>query len=145
MEHEKDQLKGYSPNWEAWLRFKKNKPALIGLGVIFFAGVIAVLGYLISPDQTPNVNEQIPEVSLKAPGFEITLLAVRKNRTVPKRNLLAKMFYGQENPYKFIPINNFEIKEDILSYEKYEGEAIDTGERIKGIQKQISLADIAFP
>ncbi|MFK7809569.1 MAG: ABC transporter permease, partial [Saprospiraceae bacterium] len=47
--------------------------------------------------------------------------------------------------YKFIPINNFEIKEDILSYEKYEGEAIDTGERIKGIQKQISLADIAFP
>jgi ABC-type antimicrobial peptide transport system permease subunit len=107
MEHPQDNIKGYSPNQEAWLRFKKNKPGIFGLVVILFAALIAILGYLVSPDQTPNVNEQIPEVSLKSPGFEVTLLAVRKNRLVTQSSVLSKMIHGQENQYKFIPINKF--------------------------------------
>jgi len=145
MEHQKENTKGYSPNEEAWFRFKKNKPAIFGLGVILLAGLISILGYLISPDQTPNVNEQIPEVSLKSPGFEVVLLAVRKNRAIAQKSFLRKMLYGQENPYKFIPINSFEIKDDKLLYEKYEGEDTETGKRLKGKEKEIALADIAFP
>ena len=99
MSHQKDQDKGYSPNREAWLRFNKNKPAVIGLMVICFAALVALLGYLISPDQTPNVNNQIPEVALKSPGFNITLLAVRKNRVVPENNFITKI--SEVNKHKF--------------------------------------------
>ena len=118
MDLKNEHIKVYSPNQEAWLRFKKNKPAVFGLLVIFAATIVAVLGYLISPDQTPNVNEQIPELALKAPGFQVTLLAIRKNRTIRKRSIVGKMLYGQENPYKFVPVNNFEIREDKIFYEK---------------------------
>jgi len=145
MEHQQDKIQGYSPNQEAWQRFKKNKPATFGLGIILFAGLIAVLGYMVSPDQTPNVNEQIPEVSLKPPGFQVTLLAISKNRAFTQKSWLGKMLHGEENPYKFIPINNFEIKDDVLVYEKYEGEDLQTGKRLTGKQKKILLADVAFP
>lgn len=145
MEYQRNDKKGFSPNKEAWLRFRKNRLAIFGLSVIVLAGMVAILGYLISPDQTPNTNEQIPEVSLKSPGFEVTLLAVRKNRIVPKQNFLTKMLKGQDNPYKFIPINNFEIKGDLLSYEKYEGEDLKTGDRVVGRREEIALVDIAFP
>ncbi len=145
MEHPQDNIKGYSPNQEAWLRFKKNKPGIFGLAVIIFSALIAILGYLVSPDQTPNVNEQIPEVSLKPPGFEVTLLAVRKNRSVKQYSFLSKMLYGQENPYKLIPINKFEINKDRLLYEKYEGHDLQTGKLLKGSEKELALADIAYP
>ena len=39
-----------SPNQHAWSKFLKNKPALFGLGWIVISVVIALLGYLISPD-----------------------------------------------------------------------------------------------
>ena len=71
-----------SPNQRAWRQLWKNKSAIFGLGVITIAVLMALLGYLISPDKTTNVNEQIPEVSLKSPGFKVQLLAVRKNRKI---------------------------------------------------------------
>jgi peptide/nickel transport system permease protein len=112
--------------------------------VIQLATIMAILGYLISPDQTPNVNEQIPELALKNPGFQVTLLALRKNRTIAQRSLIGKMLYGQENAYKFIPVNHFEVKEDKLVYEQHEGTDLQTGLPIKGRQKEIRLADMVY-
>jgi peptide/nickel transport system permease protein len=144
MDLQNEQIQGYSPNQEAWRRFKKNKPAIFGLGIILSATLMAILGYLISPDQTPNANEQIPELALKTPGFQITLLAHRKNRTIEQRSLIGKMLYGQENAYKFVPVNHYEVKEDKLIYEKYEGEDLQTGHPIKGKQEEIRLADMVY-
>jgi peptide/nickel transport system permease protein len=144
MDLQNEQIQGYSPNQEAWRRFKKNKPAIFGMCVIQLATIMAILGYLISPDQTPNVNEQIPELALKNPGFQVTLLALRKNRTIAQRSLIGKMLYGQENAYKFIPVNHFEVKEDKLVYEQHEGTDLQTGLPIKGRQKEIRLADMVY-
>jgi peptide/nickel transport system permease protein len=144
MDLQNEHIQGLSPNQEAWRRFKKNKPAIFGLSVILLATLMAMLGYLISPDQTPNVNEQIPELALKTPGFQITLLAFRKNRTIAQRSPIGKMLYGQENAYKFIPVNHYEVKEDKLIYEKYEGEDLQTDHPIKGKQEEIRLADMVY-
>ena len=141
----RENIKRYSPNEEAWRRFKKNKPAVFGLGLVLLAGLIALLGYAISPDQSPKANEQIPPLALKAPGHKATLLAVRKNKKIKRKSFFNKMLFGQENPYKHIPINNFEIKEDKLIYEAYEGEDYKTGKILKGKQKEVLLADVLYP
>jgi len=134
-----------SPNQRAWRQLWKNKSAIFGLGVITVAVLMALLGYLISPDKTTNVNEQIPEVSLKSPGFKVQLLAVRKNRKIEKKGLLNTMLFGRPNPYKFIPINNYKIDGAQLIAERYEGENLQTGKPLKGKKLIYDLADIAFP
>ena len=41
-----------------WKRFRKNKLAMTGLAVVVLAVVVSVLGYSITPDQTPYANDQ---------------------------------------------------------------------------------------
>ncbi len=136
---------GHSPNQAIWQRFKKNKPAVFGMWVVVAAVVMAVMGYVLSPDKTPNVNEQIPEVALKSPGFTVQILAVAKNRVVEKRSLLGRLLFGQENPFKYIPINHYKKERDVLAYERYEGTDPESGEPIAGQRQRVRLADIVFP
>lgn len=134
-----------SPNQRAWQRFLKNKPAVFGLGWIGLCVVIALLGYLIAPDSTPNVNDQIPEIALKNPGFSIQVLKVRKNQSYPSQNFLTTLFYGKPNPYRMVPINNFEFVSDSIMVEEYAGWDVEFNERIEGELKSYHLADIVFP
>ena len=134
-----------SPNQRAWRRLWKNKPAIFGMIIIGCAVLMAALGYLISPDKTPNVNEQIPEVSLKSPGFEVQILAVHKNRKIEKSNILKTMLFGKANPYKLMPINNYKFEGTKVIVERYEGDNVETGQRIKGKEITYDLADIYYP
>jgi peptide/nickel transport system permease protein len=103
-----------SPNQKAILRFKKNKPALIGLGVIICAMLIAILGYIISPDNTPNANEQNTEVSLVEPGFETSLLAIRKNKSIVIKPLIYTVFFGKEQEFDFVAIKDYLFFKDSM-------------------------------
>ena len=134
-----------SPNQRAWGRFLKNKPALFGLGWIVICIVIALLGYLISPDNSPNVNYQTPEVALKNPGFSIQMLKVRKNQVYEKQNFLTTMLFGKPNPYRLIPINSFEMVGDTIVVEEYAGRNAETNELNFGDSKNFHLADVVFP
>ncbi|HMX81044.1 MAG TPA: ABC transporter permease, partial [Ferruginibacter sp.] len=55
----------YSFRREAWKRLRKNKGALFGLIVILLAVLIAVFGYLIAPDNSPNADLQTVEIQAK--------------------------------------------------------------------------------
>ena len=66
----KDDSYSRSLSYYAWQRLKKNKLAMFGLVVIALCMILAVLGYLITPDSTPDANDQILELSKKPPGFE---------------------------------------------------------------------------
>ena len=134
-----------SPNQRAWRRFLKNKPALFGLGWIAICVVVALLGYLIAPDNSPNVNYQTPEVALKNPGFSIQMLKVRKNQVYEKQNFLTTIIFGKPNPYRLIPINNFEMVGDSIVIEEYAGRDAETNELNFGDAKNFHLADVVFP
>ena len=133
-----------SPNHKVKERLLKNKPAIFGLLIIIAAIIIAILGYLITPDQSPNANEQIVEIALKEPGFTCQFLAVKKNRTIEGNNFFERMFFGQINSNKLIPINNYKIREDSIFYETYNGET-ETGQLQNGENKGLALIDIAYP
>ena len=140
-----------SPNQKALRRLKKNKPALFGLGLIAFAIVVAIFGYVLSPDSTPNANDQLPIIALKDPGFQVKILKIRKNREIEKSNFLSVMLWGAENEFELVPINNYKIIGDTVFYEKYAGENPDSSRSSlraergrRGRSEAIHLADVAY-
>jgi ABC-type dipeptide/oligopeptide/nickel transport system permease subunit len=105
----------------------KNKPALVGLIFIVVAHLVAILGYLIMPDSTPNANDGNALIKKKPMGFEVTLLKIRKNREIEDAGIFQKMYMGQESPYILIPIKDYKIKDLKIFYTRYENsEEVDS-------------------
>jgi peptide/nickel transport system permease protein len=133
-----------SPNKKALRRLLKNKPAVVGLGLIALSVLIAILGYAISPDSTPNTNDQLATIALKPPRFEVKMLKIRKNRLIDERGFFGKMLFGSESAFEFLPINNCTLEGDSIKVEKYAGENPETGQILRGRFQQFHLADIAY-
>jgi peptide/nickel transport system permease protein len=133
-----------SPNQKALRRLMRNKPALFGLGTIVLSVLIAILGYAISPDSTPNANNQSLTIALKDPGFSVKMLKMKKNRAVETRGFFGKMLFGSESEDDFLPINNYEIKSDSIIVEKYAGEDPTTGKILRGPSQRFHIADVLY-
>lgn len=129
---------GQSPSARAFKRFIRNRSAMVGMGIALLSVIVALLGYLITPDSTPFANEQILPINYKSPGFQIEMLKVRKNREVPQTGFFDQMFYGAPNEYTLVPLNSYQITGDTLYAETFAG-AADRSKPIK-----YHLADIAF-
>jgi len=108
-----------TPSYYVRKRLISNKPALFGLGIIAIAHIIAILGYLIMPDSTPNANDGSALIKKKPIGFEIQLLKFRKKRKVEEQNILQKMYYGQESKYVIVPVKDYFTKGLRVYYTKY--------------------------
>lgn len=128
-----------SPNKRAWQRFRRNRPGIIGLVLIVFAVVLALFGYLITPDSTPNANNQISEVRDASLGFSVKALKVRKNRTFESKNFFQKMLSGVEDKYRLIPINDFKFTNDSIQVRIFQGKEEE------GKPTAFVLADVVFP
>ncbi|MFT6149334.1 MAG: peptide/nickel transport system permease protein [Saprospiraceae bacterium] len=128
-----------SPNKKAWQRFKRNRPGIFGLMLIAFAVILAFFGYLITPDSTPNSNDQINEIRDADLGFSTRILKVRKNRLFEQTNIFKRMFLGTENKYQLVPIREFQIDEDSIKVLIYQGE-----DEI-GKPTGFALADVIYP
>ena len=101
-----------------WKRFKKNKPGIFGLIIISFAFIVAILGYIISPDNTPNADLQAIEIQAKTPGYKQLFLKIYDSINTTT-TLAEKLFEGTPNSFKYIPINSYTIKGNDLLVEKY--------------------------
>ncbi|MCH8330143.1 MAG: ABC transporter permease [Bacteroidetes bacterium] len=110
---------------KAWKRLVRNKPAIIGIGLILGAVTLAILGYLVTPDSTPFANEQILQIGTKPPGFAINMLKVRKNKEVEKVGFFNKMINGREDRFSYIPLNSFQFVEDEMIIKEYTGGGFD--------------------
>ncbi len=136
----KDKInKGNSIELIVFNKFIKNKLALISLSIIIFAIIVAILGYLITPDKTPFCNEQFLELTTKKPDFKVKMLLVKKNEKIKESNLFKKMLYGEQNQYYLIPINNFKFENNNLSVTEYND--------VKGdveIIKKYNLANVVY-
>jgi peptide/nickel transport system permease protein len=137
-------MENLSPNQKAVRRLLRNRPALFGLAVIALSVLTAILGYALAPDSTTDTNDQVPTVALKNPNFTVKMLALRKNRTIEERGFIGKMLFGSPNPMEYVPINNFEIKNDSLFVEKYAGEDPNSGKLLRGHTAVFHLADVVF-
>ncbi|MBW7952741.1 MAG: hypothetical protein H3C56_09390 [Chitinophagaceae bacterium] len=75
-------------------RFLKNKAAVVALLFILLAILLAVFGYFIAPDNSPNANRMIPEIGSKKPWFS-TLLLKEKRQTINSENFFQILLNGK--------------------------------------------------
>ncbi len=120
------------------MRFKRNIAGMISLCVILFAIIIAISGYLITPDSTPLCNTQILEISTLKPGTKCKFLRVRKNMNVTEYGLFHKMLFGQPSSYRLIPITSVDFFGERLIANIY-----DQDDEI--FTDEYNMADVFFP
>lgn len=113
-----------TPNQKAFLRFRKNKPAVIGFIYIVLAVLVAIFGYWLAPDQTPDANEQNTEVSLVEAGFTISMIKVRKNIPASQTTLLEHLIAGKPNVFDYIPYKTYNFIKDSISIATIGGDTI---------------------
>lgn len=135
----KQNIPQYNSQKISWQKFRTNKLALCGLIIIVLAVLISILGYGITPDHSPDCNEQILEISTKKPGFSVKMLMVRKNKKIEPGNFFSKMFTGQENLFTPVPINSYRFKNDQIEVERY------SEFKNEAIRENYSLADVLYP
>lgn len=114
--------KSNSPAKRIWLRFKMNKPALGGLIFILVLMLMGILGFLITPDQTPMANTMHLQLSNKKPGRSFQFLVISEKANVVAVNPITKMLYGQETSFKSIPITAYRISGNHLLVREYIGD-----------------------
>mgnify|MGYP003872094947 CR=1 FL=1 len=123
-----------------WHRLRKNREAIFGMGVIGFSIIIALLGYGITPDSTPNGNLQFPELNIKKPGFEMQFLKVRKNEESNAKGFFAKTQEGETNDFRLIPMYDYYFDNNDIVVEQYTGAVPNNGQEVR-----FNLADVLYP
>lgn len=94
----------------AWRRLLKNRLALTAMICIALATLVAVLGYLITPDNTPFANRQYIEISAQPPGFSVKMLKIKRNEISGSQNWFTTMLYGKSSSYIFVPFNDYRFQ-----------------------------------
>lgn len=89
---------------KAWQRFKRNRPAVAGLCFVAATVLVAIFGYVLAPDNSPNANAQIPEIALQPPGFRVSILPLKTNGAPESSNWISVLLYGQPLAYKPVPV-----------------------------------------
>jgi peptide/nickel transport system permease protein len=124
---------------QTWRRFKRNKLSMLGLVIIIISCVISVLGYLITPDQTPYANDQKPELHIKDPGFSTRFLVAKKNEIAEEPGFFSTMLFGAYEPYSAYTLYNYFFKGPDVLVEEFTGNPDN-----KGALSKINLADVVY-
>ena len=88
---------------------------------ILFTSLVAILGYLITPDATPYANNQSLELATKKPGFSVLVLYRKLNKPKANISLFHKMLYGAPKVSETIPIVSYKFVDDNIVVEHYTG------------------------
>jgi peptide/nickel transport system permease protein len=121
---------------EAWEKFLRNKLSVAALIYILISIIVALLGYLITPDSTPMANRQILELATKKPGFSILALKVLKEDSVRQQGIFHQMLFGQRSNYEYIPVQDFKYNDGKLTIREYTGE-----DGVPGQERTYALTD----
>lgn len=93
---------------------------MFGLVLIIIAHVIAILGYSIMPDNTPNADDGANLIKKQVPGFSTVVIKKHKNRVVEEVGFFSMMFEGRESPYTIEPIDTFYFSGDSIYYKSFQ-------------------------
>jgi ABC-type dipeptide/oligopeptide/nickel transport system permease subunit len=106
-------------------RLVRNKAAMFGLIVICVSVFVAVTGYFIAPDDSPDANRIIVEIGGRKPGFRQLFVLLKKDRQPPAVGFFSRLLYGREDQYDYIPINKYKVQGDSLVVEKFVDEGVE--------------------
>jgi peptide/nickel transport system permease protein len=134
-------FENYSANKGVWKKLKQNKMAMFSLVIIGFFTLIAVLGYTITPDQTPYSNQQYLEIAAQKPLFKVDFLRIYDSVPVQKKNFFKHLAFGTPNPYTSQPICKHWEDKNYLYAEPYSNLSSSEKEIIR-LDKQKSKYEV---
>lgn len=111
-----------SPSKKIWKRFKRNRLAFGGLVFISLLMVTGILGYLITPDQTPYANTYRLQLNKIKPGRTFKFLITERIKNIEKVGVFEKMLYGQKADFRSVPITSYRILNDKIFVYEYIGD-----------------------
>jgi peptide/nickel transport system permease protein len=123
----------------AWKRFRKDKLAMGSLFLVVIATLVAISGYLITPDHTPFANDQHVEMAARNPGFAVTMLKVKKNEVDGNTGFFGKMVFGKKSGYTEIPVFAWHFDGAFLLAEDYTGDIPN-----EGAIRKFNIADVVY-
>jgi len=115
-------MEHHSPTRKIWKKFKRNRLAMAGLFLILLFLVMGILGYLITPDKTPNANTMHLQLSNRKPGRTFQFLKISHNNNIKEVNFLELMISGQESNFRSIPITGYRFQQDSIIAKAYIGD-----------------------
>ncbi len=134
----KKQERSYSLAAFAWQRLRRDKLAIAGIVIIGIALLVAILGYSITPDSSPDADTHVDEIGVKHPGFKCKLIRLRKNVEDDGGNFFTTMFKGETNQYEYHAYKtHWFVKNDIVWEEYTEGP-------VPGKVWRYNLADVLY-
>ncbi len=106
--------------------------------VIIITILIALSGYLITIDKSPNANLQTLEINTQKPGFTVQELLIRKNQEIQSSSWLSTMLFGRTPEHTFIPITSYSFIKDSIKLTVFDPEG-------RGLSEQYHLVDVIYP
>ena len=106
---------------KVWWRFRRNRPAFAGACFILLALLIAIFGYLLAPDHSPDANTQIPEFALQPPGSSVTLLPLKLNGPASTVSWFTMLLSGRPSSERMIPVapNSLRLEGDSIVFQYF--------------------------
>lgn len=124
-----------APGRMAWHRFRRNPLSVASLVVIGLFALVALLGYLITPDPTPYCNQQYLELATLKPGTRASFLCLPESSVISADagrpcgkeglpQLKRNMFVGSPLPYSAVPVRQYRYDGDSIVATPYNGDPV---------------------
>jgi peptide/nickel transport system permease protein len=129
-----------SPGYYVRQRLLGNRPAMAGLGFIVLCALIAVLGYWVLPDNSPNANNSVVQLQKEAPGFQATVLRlpIQDSARTSADNIFRTWASGRAPRYQEVPIGGYRFRGDSVFIEPYKNHSA-----LADQPRRYSLAEVA--
>ena len=105
-------------------RFFRNPLSIASLVVIALFALVAILGYLITPDHTPCCNQQYLELATLKPFSHASFLITDEDSLNTKHSTLNTLLHGEPLNYTATPIKEYRYARDSIFVVPYNGEPI---------------------
>lgn len=114
-------------------KFKKNFWGVFSFYFLLLVGLISIFAYLIAPDNSRHANQMHLSIHSKPPGFKVQMLTIPSEFEVAQ-STWNTWFFGKKNTDTEVPISDYSIHENILSYTEYATDGVE------GVQKTLNLS-----
>jgi len=76
--------------------------------------IIAIFAYAFAPDNSPDANDMIVELSARPVGFKQQFFLLPKQNAPSESNIFQGIFIGKPQAHSLIPMNGFSVHNDSI-------------------------------
>ena len=96
------------PGYYVRQRLLQNRPAVAGAVFIALCALVALLGYWVLPDNSPDANNGFVQLQKQPPGLRVSLLRRSLPDSLrPDSNIFSTWLHGQVPQFQETPVGHF--------------------------------------